>query len=134
MKYKTPSKRSKFFVPKEDYITAIHWCLRYPNWVSELKILPDTNRSMAYENDKVQSSSKNDITADIAVRMEELERKIELLEDTAKEVDKDLKDYIILGVTQGLTVYQLLQRGMPCNKNEYIKKRQQFYYEISKKI
>ena len=134
MKYKTPSKRSKFFVPKEDYITAIHWCLRYPLWEAELKALPDTNRSMAYDNDKVQSSAKNDITADIAIRMEELERKKKLLDDTAKQVDFELKDYIILGVTQGLTVYQLLQRGMPCNKNEYIKKRQQFYYEISKKI
>lgn len=134
MKYKTPSKRSKFFVPKEDYITAIHWCLRYPLWVAELKLLPDTNRSMAYENDRVQNSARSDITADTAIRIKELERKIELLEDTAKKVDEDLKDYIILGVTQGLTVYQLLQRGMPCNKNEYIKKRQQFYYEISKKI
>lgn len=134
MKYKTPSKRSKFFVPKEDYITAIHWCLRYPLWVAELKFLPDTNRSMAYENDRVQNSARSDITADTAIRIKELERKIELLEDTAKKVDKDLKDYIILGVTQGLTVFQLLQRGMPCNKNEYIKKRQQFYYEISKKI
>lgn len=134
MKYKTPSERSKFFVPKEDYITAIHWCLRYPLWVAELKLLPDTNRSMAYENDRVQNSARSDITADTAIRIKELERKIELLEDTAKKVDKDLKDYIILGVTQGLTVFQLLQRGMPCNKNEYIKKRQQFYYEISKKI
>ena len=134
MKYKTPSKRSKFFVPKEDYITAIHWCHRYPLWVAELKLLPDTNRSIAYENDRVQNSARSDITADIAIRIKELERKIELLEDTAKKIDKDLKDYIILGVTQGLTVFQLLQRGMPCNKNEYIKKRQQFYYEISKKI
>jgi predicted YcjX-like family ATPase len=134
MKYKTPSERSKFFVPKEDYITAIHWCLRYPLWVAELKLLPDTNRSMAYENDRVQNSARSDITADTVIRIKELERKIELLEDTAKKVDEDLKDYIILGVTQGLTVFQLLQRGMPCNKNEYIKKRQQFYYEISKKI
>lgn len=134
MKYKTPSKRSKYFVPKEDYITAIHWCLRYPLWVAELKALPDTNKAISYDNDKVQASARTDITADTVIRMDELQRKINLLEDTARSVSPILVNYLILGVTQGLTVYQLIQMGMPCNKRDYTEKRQQFYYEISKKI
>ena len=31
-KYRTPSPNSKYSLPKEDYLTAIHYSLRYPLW------------------------------------------------------------------------------------------------------
>lgn len=134
MRYRVPAKRSKYYIPREDYITAVHWCLRYPLWIAELRTLADTSKAITYDKDKVQTSNGYDATADTAIRRIELTKKVQLLESTAEKVDHKLKDYLILAVTQGLTIYQLIQRGMPYDKNYFSDKRQRFYYEISKKI
>ena len=133
-KVKTPKKDSKYWVPTEDFRTALHWSLRYPLWIAELSIEPDTAQAIRYDKDKVQTSGNYDSTMETAIRRDELRRKAELLEGTVKEVAPDIYKFLLLGVTQGRTVYQLLDEGMPCSKDYFIERRQQYYYEISKKI
>lgn len=133
-KVKTPKKNSKYWVPTEDFRTALHWSLRYPLWIAELSIEPDTGRAIRYDKDKVQTSGGFDSTMEMAIRRDELRRKVELLEGTVRKVAPDIYRYLLLGVTQGRTVYQLLDEGMPCSKDYFIERRQQYYYEISKRI
>ena len=133
-KVKTPTKDSKYWVPVEDFKTALHWSLRYPLWIAELSIEPDTSMAIRYDKDKVQTSGNYDATVETAIRRDELRRKAELLEGTVREVAPEIYKYLLLGVTQGRTVYQLLDEGMPCSKDYFIERRQQYYYEISKKI
>lgn len=133
-KVKTPTKNSKYWVPIEDFKTALHWSLRYPLWIAELSIEPDTSQAIRYDKDKVQTSGNYDSTMETAIRRDELRRKAELLEGTVKKVAPDIYKYLLLGVTQGRTVYQLIDEGMPCSKDYFIERRQQYYYEISKKI
>lgn len=133
-KVKAPSKDNKYWIPAEDFRTALHWSLRYPLWVAELSIEPDTSKAIRYDKDKVQTSGNFDSTMEIALRRVELSRKKELLENTVKEVAPEIYKYLLLGVTQGRTVYQLIDEGMPCGKDFFIEKRQRYYYEISKKI
>lgn len=133
-KVKTPTKNSKYWVPIEDFKTAVHWSLRYPLWIAELSIEPDTSQAIRYDKDKVQTSGGYDSTMETAIRRDELRRKAELLEGTVKKVAPEIYKYLILGVTQGRTVYQLIDEGMPCSKDYFIERRQQYYYEISKKI
>lgn len=133
-KVKTPSKNSKYWVPTEDFRTALHWSLRYPLWVAELSVEPDTAQAIRYDKDKVQTSGNYDSTMETAIRRDELRRKKELLEETVREVAPEIFSYLLLGVTQGRTVYQLINEGMPCGKDYYIEKRQEYYYLISKKI
>lgn len=133
-KVKTPTKSSKYWVPIEDFKTALHWSLRYPLWIAELSIEPDTSQAIRYDKDKVQTSGGYDSTMETAIRRDELRRKAELLEGTVKKVAPDIYKYLLLGVTQGRTVYQLIDEGMPCSKDYFIERRQQYYYEISKKI
>lgn len=133
-KVKTPTKDSKYWVPSEDFRTALHWSLRYPLWIAELSIEPDTSQAIRYDKDKVQTSGNYDSTMELAIRRDELRRKAELLENTVKKVAPDIYKFLLLGVTQGRTVYQLIDEGMPCSKDYFIERRQQYYYEISKKI
>lgn len=133
-KVKTPTKDSKYWVPVEDFKTALHWSLRYPLWIAELSIEPDTSMAIRYDKDKVQTSGNYDATVETAIRRDELRRKAELLEGTVRDVAPEIYKYLLLGVTQGRTVYQLLDEGMPCSKDYFIERRQQYYYEISKKI
>lgn len=133
-KVKAPKRDSKFWVPVEDFRTALHWSLRYPLWVAELSVEPDTAQAIRYDRERVQTSGGYDSTMETAIRRDELRRKKELLEETVREVAPEIYSYLLLGVTQGRTVYQLINEGMPCGKDYYIERRQQYYYEISKKI
>lgn len=133
-KVKVPTKDSKYWIPTEDFRTAVHWSLRYPLWVAELSIEPDTSQAIRYDKDKVQTSGNYDSTMETAIRRDELRRKVELLEGTIREVAPDIYKYLLLGVTQGRTVYQLIDEGMPCSKDYFIARRQKYYYEVSKKI
>lgn len=133
-KVKTPTERSRWWIPKEDFKTAVHWALRYPLWVAELSIDPDTSRAIVYDKDKVQTSGGFDATSELAIRREELSRKKDLLERVVDLAGHDIYRYLLLGVTEGLTVYQLIDMGMPCSKDYYVDRRQRFYYELSRRI
>lgn len=133
-KVKAPTKDSKYWIPTEDFKTALHWSLRYPLWVAELSLEPDTAQAIRYDKERVQTSGNYDSTMETAIRRDELRRKKELLESTVREVAPEIYNYLLLGVTQGRTVYQLLDEGMPCGKNYFIDKRQQYYFLISRRI
>ena len=134
MRFRTPSKKSKYHVPREDYITAVHWSLRYPDWTQELKTLPDTSKGIDYSLDKVQSSNNYDSTMETAIRREELTRKVNLLESTVREVSGDLYEWVLKSVTLGLNYWQLQQLGMPATDKDFYDKRQHYYYLLSKRI
>ena len=133
-KVKTPSKDSKYWIPTEEFRTALHWSLCYPLWVAELSIEPDTSQAIRYDLEKVQTSGGGDPTEREAIHRNELTRKKELLERTVMEVAPEIYNYLLKGVTQGRTVYQLLDDGMPCSKDYFVERRQRYYYMISKRI
>lgn len=135
MSKRIPSRSSPYWTPKEDYLTAIHWCLRYPDWKKELATLPDTSRAIQYDSEKVQSSGGYDATAELAMRRYEIQGKINLLEETAKLCMPECTEFLIKGVTEdGIRIEDLISQGMPYSRNVYLRIRQKFYHLISKKI
>jgi len=44
------SKKSKYYLPKEEYLTVKHFCLQYPAWEAELDALPDAARALNSED------------------------------------------------------------------------------------
>ncbi len=133
--YRTPTKKSKYYVDPPLYKHAISWCLCYPVWKKELEALPDANRAIDYARDKVQSSSDYDATASLAMKRLDLEYKVNLLETTAKLVMPDADKYLIRFVTEeGVTVEELIRSGMPYCKNLFYLMRQKFFYLLSKRI
>ena len=134
MRYKTPTRNSEFYLPAEDYRCAVHWCLRYPGWLAELAIEPDTSKAITYDKERVQTSSNFNPVETLAIRRAELQEKKDLLERTVKEVDESIYSFLLLAVTRGLTFRQLEARGIPCSINYFTKKRQEVYYKIAKQI
>lgn len=135
MRFRTPGRNSPYWTPKEDYKAAVYWCRRYPLWLKELETLPDTSKGIDYSTDKVQTSSNYDATADTAIRRSEILAKVTLLEGIAKAVMPECPEYLIRGVTEeGVTVEELIRSGMPFGKNLYLRRRQQFYHLLAKKI
>ena len=133
-KYKELSKKNKYYIPKEDYLTAIHYSLRYPLWLAELKDARDTSTAIRYDKDKVQTSLSDDMIVNAAVRAANLSDKIQLIDDVLKQCGKGLEYYLRLGVCYGLTFEQLKGKNMPCERDAYYLMRRPYYYELAKKI
>lgn len=133
-KYRTPSVNTKYYIPREDYLTAIHYSLRYPLWVEEAKALADTSGAIRYDKDKVQTSSDYDSTYEAAVRLKEVNEKIDLVNETIDKVSDGLSYWLRLGVCFGLTFDQLKGKELPCERDKYYLIRRRYYYELCKRI
>ena len=133
-KYRIPSEKSKYYIPKEDYLTAIHYSLRYPLWLAEVKNKADTSKAIRYDEEKVQTSGDSDTTADAAIKISKINEKINLIDGIIRKVAPDMEYWLRLGVCYGLTFDQLKGKKMPCERDAYYLMRRHYYYEVSKKI
>ncbi len=135
-KYRVPSERSKYYIPKEDFLTAVHYSLRYPLWKEEVENMADTSKGIAYDTDKVQTSSDYDSTFEAAIRIAESDKqhKMTIIDETIKKVAPELEYWLRLGVCYGLTFNQLKGKKMPCEKDMYYLMRRRYYYELVKRI
>ena len=134
MKHRILSEKNKYYLPKEDYLTAIHYALRYPMMLAELKDARDTSTAIRYDKDKVQTSPNGDMILNAAVRASELSDKIKLIEDIIEVCANGLDTYLKWGVCYGLTFEQLKGKGMPLERTAYYDMRRKFYYILSQKI
>ena len=134
MKNRILSEKNEFYLPKEEFLTVLHFSLQYPNWVQELRTEPDTSKAITYDGEKVQTSGEYDACSETAMRRYTRETKKKLVEDTAREVAPEIYDYLILGVAYGWTFWQLQAKGMPCEKDTYYNRRRKFYHLLAKKI
>ena len=136
MKYRPLSKKNKYFIPKEDYLTAIHYSLRYPIWKEELDSYADTSKAIVYDKDRVQSSGDYDSTFEAAVRItdSEMAHKVQMIDNIITQVSKGMDYWLKLGVCYGLTFDQLKGKGMPCERDMFYEIRRHYYYELSKRI
>ena len=134
--YRILSEKNKYYTPREDYLTALHYSLRYPLWIAEMEAEADTRGAIRYDTDRVQTSNLYDSTEAMGIKRVETSAKIKLIEDTVELVceDTNLERWLILGVCYGLTFYQLKERGLPCERDMYYRIRRRYYYELSIRI
>lgn len=128
------AEKNKYSLPREDYLTAIHYSLRYPLWLEELRTAADTGKAIRYEKDKVQTSNSSDPTYEVAARMADLTDRINMIDDLLKMVAQDMDRWLRLGVCHGLTFEQLKAKDMPCERKKYYLMRRRYYYELAQRI
>ncbi|MBE5830823.1 MAG: hypothetical protein II833_06245 [Pseudobutyrivibrio sp.] len=132
-RHRNLSSKNKYYLPREDRLAAIHWCLRYPRWKGEASFEADIRKAITYDKDKIQTSTATSPTEEIAIKRADSSLKAKLLEDTIKEVDESLYKYLLLAVAYGFTYYQLKDKNMPCCRNYFYECRQHIYYLISQR-
>lgn len=136
MKYRTPKENSKYYLPKQSYLTCIHYALQYKDWKAMLKADRDTRGAIRYDKDRVQTSGDYDSTSETAIKMIEIERKVEMIDGIITDTvsSEVMQDYLRRSVCYGFTFYQLQDQGIPCGKNTFSRLRQKFYYNLCQKI
>lgn len=135
-KYRELTEKNKYCIPREDYLTAIHYSLRYPLWVAEMQTNADTRGAIQYDKDRVQTSNTYDSTEAVGIKRAEISEKIDLIERTITVAaeEESLEHWLLLGVCYGLTFYQLQERGIPCGHTKYYEMRRKYYYLLSQEI
>ena len=132
--YRPPAKSSKYYLPKETFLTVVHYCRQYPTWREELRKSPDAIMGIDYQKDRVQVSPSSDHIERIAIRRVALDEKCRTLEGTAYLVAGELAGWLIKGVCYGHPYKYLQTKGIPCGKDLYYQIRRRFYYEMAKRI
>lgn len=133
--YRTPTVNNKYYLPKHTYLACIHYALQYRDWLAYLDAERDTRGAIRYDKDRVQTSGDYDSTSATAIRMLEIQEKVDMIDGIISEVaEAGMQKYLRLSVCYGFTVYQLQGQGAPCSKNYMTKLRQKFYWELAKKI
>ena len=126
----------KYALDKNEFLNAKYYALRYNKWRDEYEALEDTGRGIRYDKEKVQTSGDYDPVQENGIRRAELAKKLEIIEQTVKEVDKDLYQWILQGVTDEFATYTYLRmtKNMPCGDQKYYRLRRKFYYLLAQKL
>lgn len=132
---RTPSRNSKYYISKQKFLTARHFCLQYNEWIEEYGRLASGDVSAINYTGMPHGSGCGNPTERNAMRMAELSQKIKTVEQTAIEADEDIAEWILKGVTlEYVTFDSLKAAGMPCERDMYYDRRRKFYWLMAQKI
>ena len=126
------SIKNRYYIDKHRHYELKHFCLQYPRWKRAYIdcIDPDVPMSMV---DGVQDpGGVYDPASTRAVTRAYYSKRMQLIEETAKDADKYLWQYILKGVTEGLSyTYLKTKLGIPCGKDMYYDRYRRFFWLLS---
>ena len=114
------SPKSPYYLSKERFLELKHFCLQYPEWKDEI------NKINFYG--KVgdgRSCDISDRTGRIASIVEVINRKMEMIEQSAIRADGDIYPWIIKCVTEGMGYLNL---NAPCSKDYFYDRYRKFFW------
>lgn len=121
-------KLEKYGISGKRYKELCGFCEQYPEWISELKYKYDTVKSIEITDMPIYHSN-SDSTGNLAIRRAELQKKCELIEQTAIQASSELYQYIIKSVCYEVPVTYLIScEDMPVSKSAFYELRRYFFY------
>ena len=127
------SRKNAYYIPKHRYYELKHFCLQYPDWKRTYSQLSEQVRPSSHLlTDSVQKSLYSDRTPEVAIELENCRHKILLVENASRAADVAIGDYILKGVTEGLS-YDCLAAmyEIPCGKDMYYDRYRKFFWYLS---
>ena len=126
------SKSNPYYISKHRYYELKHYCLQYPEWRKDY--ISVQNRGVRnVKNPRVGKTTKqNSLVETDAMLLEELGKKIDMVELVAATTDPELGNYILQAVTQGrsyesvLALYQI-----PCSKDTFYNRYRKFFWLLN---
>ena len=122
------SVKNRYWIDKHRYYELKHFCLQYHIWkrtyaaLNELRVVSNL--------EKVPSGNTiSDPTAKQALRRAYYSERIEMIESAAYDADNILSEYILRGVTEGLSYTYLKSKlGIPCSRDTYYDRYRKFFW------
>lgn len=127
------SKKNPYWISKDKYYEMLYFSRQYNTMRQEKKDILRTYPSIKM-NENVVSSDISDPVVKSAMRLEELDAKMKLIEDTAKEAGTDIYKWLLIGVTTDYSYNYLAKKlNMPAGKDMYYSRYRKYFYLLSKK-
>ena len=125
----------KWTLDKHEFYAVYHYALNYERFVRERAELRASElKGLAYDG-MPHSKDPGDPTGSIASQIAEYTAKIQAIEETAKEVDPALSEYMLYATTHDVSYeYLKIKMEIPCGRRRFYELRRKFYYLLSKKI
>lgn len=126
------SKNNKYYIDKHRHYELKHFCLQYPIWKRTYAALLDLSIASSYMTGMPSGGGLSDTTAKSAIRRTYYADKIKLVEETAKEADPYLYEYILKAVTEGLSyTYLRTIMQMPCGRDMFYDRYRRFFWLLN---
>lgn len=128
------SKSNKYYIDRHRHYELKHFCLQYPEWKKEYMSYANVGPGLSKFEDLYFSNKKSDPTLESVLKREYYRERMEIVEDAAVEADEYLYEYILRGVTEGLSyTYLRTILQIPCSKDIYYDRYRRFFWILNKK-
>lgn len=126
------SKNNPYWIEKHRYYELKHFCLQYPIWKQAYNSLGGLYSRSFSLTGNTRHSVTNPTERIALARSYYLER-MNMVNQTAEEADPEISEYIVIGVTQGIS-YDLLRvnYNIPCCKDVYYETYRRFFWLLNK--
>jgi len=126
------SIKNKYHIDKHRHYELKHFCLQYPAWKKAYAEFSNPNMPLSTIERVATSNIPGDPTAKRAMLKAHYSERMRLIEQTAKEADQYLYDYILKAVTEELSYTYLKSRlGIPCSRDTYYDRYRRFFWLLS---
>lgn len=127
------TEKSKYWISKHRFYELRHFCMQYQEWQREASLIISTaSANVSTPVTGKRNSWVDSLTEEQAMRLEELDSKMELVRSTAYVADPILGEYIFEGVTTGKSYASMNAKyDIPCSKDYYYDRFRKFFYLLS---
>jgi hypothetical protein len=125
------SEKNKYWIDKHRHYELKHFCLQYPAWKKAYAACGGIGTSSIGER-MPSSNIPGDPTAKQATAKVYYLERINLIEKTAMDADKELYTYILKAVTEELSYTYLKSKlKIPCGRDMYYDRYRRFFWLLS---
>lgn len=127
---RAPKPGAPFYLPTAQYRTAVNYCLSYKDLKKDLLNL---NGWHSHNDDgQPRGVGISDPTANEGIKRARIEKKIDVIEGSVRDVaGRWLYADMLRSVTDEHCTFQMLKmKGLPLNKNAFVKMRREIYWKV----
>lgn len=129
------SEKNKYWIERHRYYELKHFCMQYPIWKKVSKALEfgGMKNMPLYAEALSKTNALSDPTAECGIAKAFYSKRMDMLEKIALQADSELAEYILKGVTEGVS-YDNLKASLeiPCCKDVYYDRYRRFFWLLSK--
>jgi hypothetical protein len=126
------SIKNRYYIDKHRHYELKHFCLQYPRWKKAYIDCLDHDMPMSMVEGVQDIGGLYDPTATRAVTRSYYSKRMQLIEEVAKNADRYLWQYLLKGVTEGVSyTYLKTKLGIPCGKDMYYDRYRRFFWLLS---
>ena len=127
------SKKNPYWIERHRYYELKHFCLQYPIWkqsYASLGFFASNSNNLNLCRNHYHMSNP---TERISMVRASLSEKMRMVERAAEESDPELSQYILIGVTEGVS-YDIIRvrYNIPCCKDVYYETYRRFFWLLNK--